>query len=70
MADVEDAIRKHAEASALALAASLVVSLQTDDDEEDVLQTCRASLCAIRPQLVGPIADDADRVLACAKLAA
>jgi hypothetical protein len=62
--DIESAIRKHAAASVLAVAASMVAHIQLDDDEDDVLQTYRASLRAIRPQLVGAIADDADRVLA------
>jgi hypothetical protein len=62
--DIEKAIRKHAEASVLAVAASLVIGIQADDDEDEVLQTYRASLRALRPQLVGAIAADADRVLA------
>jgi hypothetical protein len=61
--DIEKVIGKHAEASILALAANLVIGIQADDDEDDVLQTYRASLRAIRPQLVGAIAEDADRVL-------
>jgi hypothetical protein len=62
--DIEKAIRKHAEASVLAVAASLVIGIQADDDEDEVLQTYRASLRALRPQVVGAIAADADRVLA------
>ena len=62
--DIEKAIRKHAEASVLALGASLVIDIQADDEEENVLAAYRASLRAIRPQLVGAIAADADRVLA------
>jgi hypothetical protein len=62
--DIEDTIRKHVGTSVLALAASLVIGIKADDDEDDVLQAYRASLRAIRPQLVGAIADDADRVLA------
>jgi hypothetical protein len=34
-----------------------------DEDREDVPGLWRASLAAIRPQLVGAIAEDADRVL-------
>ena len=62
--DIENAIKKLAEASDLAIAASLVIGIQADDDEDDVLQTYRAALRAFRPQLVGAIAEDADRVLA------
>ena len=65
--DIEEAIGKHKEASVLAVAASLVIGIQADDDEEDVLQVYRASLRAFRPQLVGAIAEDADRVLASVK---
>jgi hypothetical protein len=62
--DIEKAIRKHGEASVLALGASLVIGIHADDEEENVLAAYRASLRAIRPQLVGAIAEDADRVLA------
>jgi hypothetical protein len=62
--DIEKAIRKHGEASVLALGASLVIGIHADDEEENVLAAYRASLRAIRPQLVGAIAADADRVLA------
>jgi hypothetical protein len=62
--DIEKAIRKHAEASVLAVAASLVIGIQADDEEENVLAAYRAALRALRPQLVGAIAADADRVLA------
>jgi hypothetical protein len=62
--DIEEAIREHAGTSVLALGASLVIGNQADDDHVQVLQTYRASLRAIRPQLVGAIAEDADRVLA------
>jgi len=61
---LEEAIGKHAEASVLAAAASMIIGLQADDTEDDVLRTYRASLRAIRPQLMGAIAEDADRVLA------
>jgi hypothetical protein len=62
--DIEKAIRKHAEASVLAVAASLVIGIHADDEEENVLAAYRAALRALRPQLVGAIAADADRVLA------
>jgi hypothetical protein len=62
--DIEKAIEKHAEASVLAVAASLVIRIELDDDEDYVLQTYRASLWALRPQLIGAMAEDADRVLA------
>jgi hypothetical protein len=64
VSDIEEAISKHTEASVLAVAASLIIGISADDDEEDVLQTYRAALAAIRPQLVSAIAADADRVLA------
>jgi hypothetical protein len=62
--DLEDAIIDHTEASVLALGASLVIGIQGNDEQENVLAAYRASLRALRPQLVGAIADDADRVLA------
>jgi hypothetical protein len=54
--------------SVLALAAVLMIE-QKDDwpDSEEVSGLRLASLQAIRPQLVGAIAEDADRVLAIAK---
>ena len=63
MFDIRDAIRKHTEASVLAVGASLLISIEADDDEDDVLQNYLAFLRALRPQLVGAIAEDADRVL-------
>jgi hypothetical protein len=62
--DIENAIRKHAEASVLAVAASLVIGIQGNDEDENVLAAYRATLRIIRPQLVGAIAEAADRVLA------
>ena len=62
--DIEKTIKKHRDASVLAVAASLMIDIQLDDDEEDVLDAYRASLRAIRPQLIGAIAEDADRVQA------
>lgn len=61
---LETAIEKHTEASLLALGASLVIGIQDKNEEENVLAAYRASLRVIRPQLVGAIAEDADRVLA------
>ena len=65
--DVENEIKKHAETSILAFAATFMIYIQSDDEEEDVLRASRASLAAIRPQLVGAIAEDADRVLSSVK---
>jgi hypothetical protein len=62
--DIEAAIEKLRGASALAVAASLVARVELDDVEDEVLRTYRASLRAVRPQLIGAIAEDADRVLA------
>ncbi len=62
--DIQEAIRKHTEASVLAVGANLLIRINADEDKDDVLQNYRASLRAIRPQLVGAIAEDADRELA------
>jgi hypothetical protein len=51
-------------ASVHALAAVLVVQIKQDEDREDVPGLWRASLAVIRPQIVGAIAEAADRVLA------
>jgi hypothetical protein len=51
-------------ASVLALGAHLINEIEADADEDHVIRAHRASLAAIRPQLVGSIAEDADRVLA------
>jgi hypothetical protein len=64
IADLMDAIEKKAEISIMALAAHIIILIELNDDEDYVLRTFRATLVAIRPQLVGDIADDADRVLA------
>lgn len=64
MIAISDAIEKHAETSILALAATFLIHIELNDDEDDVLQNYRASLRALRPQLVGAIAEAADRVLA------
>ena len=50
------------EGSVLALAPQLMIVIRIDGDEESALRLYRASLTAIRPQLVGPIAADADVV--------
>jgi hypothetical protein len=64
MADLEDAIEKKTDISILALAAYMMILIRMDDEEDYVLRAFRASLAAIRPRLVGEIADDADRMLA------
>jgi hypothetical protein len=50
--------------SVLALAGKLMIEIRADDT--DNLAVLRASLAAIRPRLIGPIAEDADRALASA----
>jgi hypothetical protein len=62
MHDVEDALRAQMGDSVFALAAVLVVENVVAD--EDVPGLLRATLAVIRPQISGPIADDADRLLA------
>jgi len=47
--------------SVLALACTLMVEIKDDPDDFGIYD---AALAAIRPQLVSPIAEDADRVLA------
>ena len=64
LSNVESEIESHAEGSVLALAGSLMVELRVDGEEEGVMRLYRLSLAAIRPQLVGVIAEDADRMLA------
>jgi hypothetical protein len=63
MITVEDEINAHMQASILALAASIMADIQNQRGHfpGDVYL---ASLAAIRPQLVGAIAEAADRVLA------
>jgi hypothetical protein len=60
--DVENMLRDHIGESIFALAAVIVAEIGVED--EDVPGLLRASLAALRPQLVGPIAEDADRMLA------
>lgn len=62
--DVEREIKEHVENSIQALGAACLIRIDVDDDEDEILQTDRASLRAIRPQLTDEIAKDADRVLA------
>jgi hypothetical protein len=61
---VEHAIEALVPASVLALGAHLIGEIESDADEDHVIRAHRASLAAIRPQLVDSIAEDADRVLA------
>jgi hypothetical protein len=63
MADLEDAIEKKTDISILALAARMRILIRMDDEEDYVLRAFRSTLAAIRPRLVGAIAEDADRVL-------
>jgi hypothetical protein len=64
--DIEDEIDELVPASVQALGAALIPRIERDDDEEEDRQRHRATLALIRPQLVGAIAEDADRVLASA----
>jgi hypothetical protein len=50
--------------SVLALAATLLIGIRLDDEEDYVIRNYRATLAAIRPQLVDVIAEDADKTLA------
>ena len=59
--DIESELEEHVGESVLALAGVLIVR---EEDFEDVEGIDRATLAAIRPQLVGAIAADVDRVLA------
>jgi hypothetical protein len=63
--DVEVELNDHIGASVLGLAAVLIMEIGHDDHGWERIPRCyRAALEAIRPQLVGTIAEDADRVLA------
>jgi hypothetical protein len=63
--DIERKIDGHIGASVLALGGFLVMEISDErEDGEEIPGLYLASLAAIRPQLVGPIADAADRVLA------
>jgi hypothetical protein len=63
--DIEGKIDGHIGTSVLALGGFLVMEISEErEDGEEIPGLYRASLAAIRPQLVGAIAEDADRVLA------
>jgi hypothetical protein len=66
--DIQWQIDKQIGTSVLALAAVLIGAVKSND-AEPLRGLNRASLAAIRPQLVGAIAEDADRVLASANAA-
>jgi hypothetical protein len=59
---VEEEINDLLNASTLALGASLIVA-HLDCGNEHLRPLFRAALAAIRPQLIGAIAEDADRAL-------
>jgi hypothetical protein len=59
---VEDEIADHIETSILVLAATILID--TENVEHFVARVYLATLAVIRPQLVGVIAEEADRVLA------
>jgi hypothetical protein len=61
--DVENALRAKMGESVFALAAVLVAEIELEEPE-DVPGLTAASLAAIRPQISGPIAEDADHALA------
>jgi hypothetical protein len=64
---VEYALRTELSTSVHALGCVLMVQIAEGDEKcEEVPDLWRASLAAIRPQLIGAIAEDADRVLATA----
>jgi hypothetical protein len=60
--DVEAEFDEFMQTSVLALGAVLIIAIH--DDAEDIPGLNRAALAAVRPQLFGAIAEDADRVLA------
>jgi hypothetical protein len=62
--EIEDALHSDMRASIHALAAMLMIEVGHGGLEEIVADLHFASLAAIRPQLVGAIAEAADRVLA------
>ena len=59
---IENAFDRHLGSSVLALAAALMIAI--GDGCEEIEGLNRAALEAIRPRLIGPIAEDADRLLA------
>ena len=60
--DLRDEILSSKLRSPHALAAAMIIKV--DDTDEETADILRASLRVIRPQLVGAIAEEADRVLA------
>jgi hypothetical protein len=62
--EIEDALRGDMGASVHAVAAALMIKMSHGGLEEIVADIHLAALAAIRPQLVGAIAEAADRVLA------
>jgi hypothetical protein len=62
LSDLRDEILSSELRSPHALAAAVMIKI--DDTDEETADILRASLASIRPQLVGAIAEDADRVLA------
>ena len=63
---VECDLQSDMRTSVHALASVLMIQIEDEESSEAVPGVWRASLAAIRPQLVGAIAEAADRVLACA----
>jgi hypothetical protein len=62
--DIEHVLHADIGASTHAVAASLIIEIEDNESDEDVRGLWRGSLVAIRPQLVGSIAQDVDRALA------
>jgi hypothetical protein len=60
---IEHALQADMSTSVQALASVLIIQIEDDEPREDVTGLRRASLAALRPQLVGSIAEAADRVL-------
>ena len=60
---IEEALRADISESVNALACTIIVQI-ADGTPEEILGLHRTSLAAIRPQLIGGIAEAADRVLA------
>jgi hypothetical protein len=63
LTDLEAKINKYLGKSIFALAVGLTVQIR-DDGKQDIHDLLREALAAIRPQLVGAIAEAGDRVLA------
>jgi hypothetical protein len=61
---IEDKISDLVPLSILALGADLIPRIERDDDEEADMRAWRATLTAVRFQLIDIIAEDADQVLA------